>query len=447
VIPSSAGGFRRTRPVSRCLLILLACVPLAAQGQESGAGAVAANRYRNLFVEAGTSKEEVKRKVNTAFQQLFHGDPKTEAIYYAAGKNANGDLAYIVDVIHNDVRSEGMSYGMMIAVQLDKRREFDAIWNWARTYMFRNEPGHPARGFFSWSMKVDGTPNDETPAPDGEEYFAMALYFAAGRWGAGSGIYNYRAEADRLLADMLHREVVTGTTKRGPHTSGNMFEEKYKMVRFVPGLDRNGFTDPSYHLPAFYELWALWGPPADRPFWAQAAEASRDFFQKATNPATALAPDYANFDGTPYSDRWNAGAANFRFDAWRTAMNWSADWDWWAKDPRERQLSDRLQAFFAAQGIATYGNQFTLDGKPLGASHSPGLVAMNAVASLAATNPRAKDFVRELWKTPIPSGPGRYYDGTLYLLAMLHCSGEFRAWAPMSAGAKPLPGESWDDPD
>jgi hypothetical protein len=284
VIPSSAGGFRRTRPVSRCLLILLACVPLAAQGQESGAGAVAANRYRNLFVEAGTSKEEVKRKVNTAFQQLFHGDPKTEAIYYAAGKNANGDLAYIVDVIHNDVRSEGMSYGMMIAVQLDKRREFDAIWNWARTYMFRNEPGHPARGFFSWSMKVDGTPNDETPAPDGEEYFAMALYFAAGRWGAGSGIYNYRAEADRLLADMLHREVVTGTTKRGPHTSGNMFEEKYKMVRFVPGLDRNGFTDPSYHLPAFYELWALWGPPADRPFWAQAAEASRDFFQKATNP-------------------------------------------------------------------------------------------------------------------------------------------------------------------
>jgi len=26
-----------------------------------------------------------------------------------------------------------MSYGMMIAVQLDKRREFDALWNWANT--------------------------------------------------------------------------------------------------------------------------------------------------------------------------------------------------------------------------------------------------------------------------------------------------------------------------
>ena len=387
-------------------------------------------RYRNLFVEAGGSGKEVEKKIGAAFQQLFHGDPKTEAIYYPAGRNANGDLAYILDVINNDVRTEGMSYGMTIAVQLDKKPEFDSLWNWAKTYMYRHEPGHPARGFFSWSMKVDGTPNDEMPAPDGEEYFTMALYFAAGRWGNGRGIYDYRAEADRLLTDMLHREVIAGQTKRGPYTSGNMFEEKYKMVRYVPGLERNGFTDPSYHLPAFYELWARWAPPADRSFCAQAAAASRDLFWKVADPTTGLAPDYANFDGTPYTGRWNAGAANFRYDAWRTAMNWSVDWAWWAKDARERQLSDRLQAFFAKQGMASYGSLFTLDGRPLNAGHSTGLVAMNAVASLAATNPRAKDFVKALWETPIPSGHGRYYDGMLYLLAMLHTSGEFRAWAP-----------------
>ena len=48
------------------------------------------------------------------------------------------------------------------------------------------------------------------PAPDGEEYYAMALYFAAGRWGNGKGIYDYRAEADRLLTDMRHRALITG---------------------------------------------------------------------------------------------------------------------------------------------------------------------------------------------------------------------------------------------
>ncbi len=71
------------------------------------------------------------------------------------------------------------------------------------------------------------------------------------------------------------------------------------MVRFTPNIRRPDHTDPSYHLPAFYELWARWGPEADRPFWAEAARVSRDFFQKVTNPVTALAPNYANYDGTP----------------------------------------------------------------------------------------------------------------------------------------------------
>jgi oligosaccharide reducing-end xylanase len=55
---------------------------------------------------------------------------------------------------------------------------------------------------------------------------------------------------------------------------------------------------------------------------------------------------------------------------------------------------------------------------------------MNAVASLAATNPRAKQFVEALWNTPVPTGQWRYYDGMLYLLAWLHCSGEFQVWMP-----------------
>jgi oligosaccharide reducing-end xylanase len=55
---------------------------------------------------------------------------------------------------------------------------------------------------------------------------------------------------------------------------------------------------------------------------------------------------------------------------------------------------------------------------------------MNAVASLAATDPRAQLFVDELWKTTTPSGMWRYYDGMLYLMALLHVSGNFRAYLP-----------------
>ena len=36
-------------------------------------------------------------------------------------------MAYVTDVLNKDVRTEGMSYGMMIAVQLDRKKEFDRL--------------------------------------------------------------------------------------------------------------------------------------------------------------------------------------------------------------------------------------------------------------------------------------------------------------------------------
>ncbi len=412
--------------------LFAALLPLNAQDHPARhiKGAVETGHHRSLFVDAGIPPEIVTQKLNVAFQQLFHGNPETQAVYFPAGSNGNGALAYILDVLHDDVRSEGMSYGMMIAVQMDKKSEFDALWNWARTYMYHEGADHPARGYFSWSMKRDGTPNDEMPAPDGEEYFATALYFASARWGNGKGIYDYKVQADRLLTDMRHRSVIEGQTVAGMRRAGDLFDPKYAMVRFTPDVPNRDHTDPSYHLPAFYELWALWGPPEDREFWAMAAQSSRDFFQKAAHPATGLTPEYANFDGTAWAAPWSSGSVHFQYDAWRTAMNWSMDWAWWAKDERERELSDKLQAFFESRGIDQSGNQFERDGKQFGNSHSTGLVAMNAVAGLAATHPRARKFVQALWDALVPSGRERYYDGMLYLLGMLHCSGEFRVWAP-----------------
>ncbi len=397
---------------------------------DTNTGAFFTGKYRNLFVEAGCKPQDVTDRITSTFQQLFHGDPHSEAIYFPAGTNTYGPLAFIHDIKSRDVRSEGMSYGMMIAVQLNRKAEFDALWNWAKTYMYHATSNHPSCGYFSWSLKTNGVPNDEMPAPDGEEYLATALYFAAGRWGDGSGIYDYHSQADCLLTDLLHRRLITGQTVLGPMTAGAIFETNLKMVRFTPDVANWKHTDPSYHVPAFYELWALRGPKEDRSFWAQAAETSRDFFQRTTHPRTALAPDYANFDGTPWAAPWNPQSANFQYDSWRTAMNWSVDWAWWAKDGRERELSDRLQAFFEGQGVSLCGSRFSLEGKVLGSEHVTGLVAMNAVASLAATEPRARKFVVELWKTPVPSGEHRYYDGMLYLLALLHCSGEFKIWPP-----------------
>ena len=409
----------------------------SAAAPQDGAGAYATGHYRNLFAEDGHPQQEIRAKVDAAYEQLFHGDPQTQAIAFAAGGNANGPLMYVTDWANHDVRTEGMSYGMMITVQLGRKPEFDAIWNWAKTYMYISDPKAPSDEFFAWSCKTDGTHNSEGAAPDGESYFAMALLFASNRWGDGKGIYNYHAEADKLLRAMVHRQVISAPGKFGPHVVGPMMHPDPPMILFVPEVMPEPFTDPSYHLPAFYELWARWGPVEDRAFWARAAEVSRAFFVKTTNPVTGLAPSYANFDGTPHVNRFPQ-SGEFGYDAWRTASNWSVDWAWWHKAPAEQELSDRIQGFFEKQGINTYGPVYTLDGKDLGATpglthenHPAGLAGTNAVAGLAATDrARASQFTEALWSMPTPSGQNRYYDGMLYLMSLMHLSGEFRIWTP-----------------
>lgn len=378
------------------------------------AGAFHTGFYRNLFEEyLGKSDAEVELKLNAAWEQLFYGNDASERVYYPVGE----DMAYIADIGNGDVRSEGMSYGMMIAVQLDKKEEFDRLWKWAKTYMYQSDG--PFQGYFAWHCTTDGEQLDANPASDGEEWFATALLFASARWGNGEEIFDYQRQAQEILDTMLH--------KGENNVATPMFDVEHKQIVFVPMVGRvSSFTDPSYHLPAYYELWARWAE-RDNDFWTEAAQVSRQFFRKTAHPQTGLMPDYADFDGTPYG---TDDHKDFRFDAWRTLSNVAVDYAWFAADPWQVEQSDRILDFLASQGIDSYANQFTLDGTPLSGDHSTGLVSMAAVAALAADPEIGKPFVQELWDAQIPSGKWRYYDGMLYMLGLLHASGHFRMYSP-----------------
>lgn len=402
--------------------------PAAAPEAPSAAGpAYKTSVYPNLFVELlGKKPADVQARVATVYGRLFEGEDD-ERVYYPVAP----DMAYILDVGSGDIRSEGMSYGMMIAVQLDKREVFDRLWKFTRTHM-RHESGQ-YKGYFAWHVRAEGDPKgplgskiDENPASDGEEWFATTLLLAANRWGNG-GAVNYQAEAQAILDTMLRKHAQPG---RGEVT--DMFDAATKLVVFVPDKQFAAFTDPSYHLPHFYELWARWGSKKDKPFWCAAAAASRAFLHKAANPKTGLTPDYANFDGKP-NDGWsgNTGHADFRYDAFRVASNVAVDHLWFARDPWQVEQSNRLLSFFDSQG-GSYSALYTLDGHAIPSHpHGVGLTGMNAAAALAATDPALrKQFVQELWTVSAPTGKWRYYDGMLYLLGMLQVSGNFRVYHP-----------------
>ncbi len=406
-------------PTYVCELPMIAAqTPTGADAPDGGAGDGLACQFPppsgNLFADVlGKAPAEISDKVEAAFQALFHGGENSK-VYYEVGP----DEAYILDVHDNDVRTEGMSYGMMIAVQLNRREEFDRLWAWAKHYMYQSSG--PISGYFAWHRTPEGAPvpsNYPTgPAPDGEEYFATALILASQRWGDGIGIFDYGAEARALLDVMVHKGEDPEAQAAG---ITSMFDPTHKLVVFVPNTWAP-FTDPSYVVPAFYDQWACFDAK-NAAFWREVAATSRAFFPKVTDPTTGLAPEYAAFDGTPSTI---PEKGDFRFDAWRVVMNVMADYHHRGVDPWQATYAVRLGTFFASQG--NYGSLYTLSGKKIDGERSPGLVAVNATLGFALTSSCARCFVQPLWDMAAPTGRYRYYSGLLYMLAILHASGNFR---------------------
>lgn len=400
------------------VVAIAALFALAADGCAASAeSSRAVERGRNLFAEyLGVPEPAVDAKLAAAWHQLVAGDKDTQRLIYPLPDGT----AYIPDLPHHDVRTEGLSYGMMIAVQLDHRREFDALWAFAKRYMW-HETG-PFRGYFAWHTDYRGKPLSAGPAPDGEEWFVMALFFASHRWGDGDGIFNYGREARALLHTMLNKHE---QPDRGEVT--DMFDRAAAQVVFAPNRAAATFTDPSYHLPAFYELWSQWtSDPADRAFIAKFAPTSRELFRRAAHPKTGLMPDYSDFDGKPHE---RGGDDNFEFDAWRTLANVALDYAWWKADPWQVQQSNRVLRFLATQG-PRMRNRYQLDGTPISEDWSPGLQAMAGVAALAADRAVGEPFVRALWDLSLPEGEYRYYDGLLTMLGWLEVSGRFKIYGP-----------------
>ncbi|MGN0507200.1 MAG: glycosyl hydrolase family 8 [Lachnospiraceae bacterium] len=372
--------------------------------------------YRNVFAEMGISEEEITRRLEEIRNTWFYGTEE-ERVYFPVGD----DMAYIMDTGNHDARTEGMSYGMMICVQLNMKEEFDRIWKWAKTYMWMKDGYN--EGYFAWSCAVDGTKNADGPAPDGEEFFAMALFFAAHRWGNGEGIFHYEAQAKEILRACLHK----GQNGR---TGTPMWNLSNHQILFVPGID---FTDPSYHLPHFYELFALWADEEDREFWKKAAEASRKYLAKACHPVTGFSAEYAEFDGSPMSRPlpWTKDRHDWFFsDSYRTVANIGLDYEWFGVDEGQCAAADHIQKFLLP---ALHSNEYfiyEIDGTQVNdkALHPVGLSATVAQASLAATGEESREWVESFFHMPLRTGERRYYDNCLYFFAFLALSGNYRVW-------------------
>ena len=212
-----------------------------------------------------------------------------------------------------------------------------------------------------------------------------------------------------------------------------MWDKNNHLIKFVPEAP---YTDASYHLPHFYEIFAERADERDREFWAEAARASRDYLHKACHPVTGLCSDYGNYDGSILAESFNPHAGLHYSDSYRTVYNIALDWSWNRADPWQPVECRRVQKFFEDAG-----DRWDLVPHPDGtftgekAMHPVAIIATKAAASLAAldgADVRERELcerlVREFFEMPLRTGHRRYYDNFLYLFSMLMLAGKYHRW-------------------
>jgi len=378
--------------------------------QKNYSGAYYTGDYTSPFKKyLGKTDEEIQEKLDQLWNHYFKGDNNSK-VYYDQGSEA-----YILDVNNNDVRSEGMSYGMMIAVQTGHKQEFDKLWNWAKNHMWHKSGGWD--GYFAWKRGSNGWGGDDNCAPDGEMYFMMSLLFAANRWNDSQ----YMNDAQYILKKMWDN---------GQHS---LFNPYYNIITFQPQGNENNFSDPSYDLPAFEDLFSRWST-SNQNRWSAAATATRDHLYKSSNPYSGLFSDYNNFDGTPHSVSYNSNATKYMYDAMRCAMNFGMDYYLFGADAqRQTEMAKRIINHFEKDGYRHA--RFNWDGSGGSEDYTIGEMGANAVACYALMNESGYDDIikknlKMAWDANLMTGQYRYYDGLVHYLSMLHLLGSFRIWKP-----------------
>ena len=384
----------------------------------SGSVCYGENYFNTLL---GKTEEETMAKINGVWDHFL--TPGDLSVYEDADQNSvyylDGDKGFILDTGNNDVRTEGMSYGMMISVQLDQPEVFERLWSWSKEHMAYGADS-PWDGYFCWQCAPDGTKIGGSNASDGELYFVTSLLLAGEKWNKPE----YIADANTILEKIMSKD---------GESSGvyNLFDDKTKLITFVPDSIGHAFTDPSYQLPAFLDFWSL-KASSDNDYWKKAADAARDHLVYSAHPVTGLHPDYSNYDATPYA--WpQAGydTSIYMYDAIRCAMNIGMDSYLTGKDTsRQTEVIEKILNFFKKDGFS-HGH-FNLDGTGGFDSYSCGMVGSNAVGAIALAHSEdpqkralAKEFIDRLWNTEPPKGKYRYYEGMVYFLSLLHVSGNF----------------------
>lgn len=306
--------------------------------------------------------------------------------------------------------SEGIGYGMLLAVYMDDQEVFDNLWQYTRLYLNEN-------GLMHWEIDPQGRVIGTGAALDGDEDIAWALVMADRQWGGSGSLQDtYLNYALDLIDAMWTHEI--------DHGRGEMP---------LPGDSWQGadITNISYFAPAYYRVFGEvsgnvegWNAVIDRSY--EILELS--LTEANGNAENGLVPAWCNSNGEL---RAHDGAPlHFQNDSTRTPFRIGQDYCYYG-EPRARAYLEKITSFYTEVGVENIVDGYELDGTPrpefsMNGSQAASFVGPAGVGAMFSTEHQA--FIDDTYAA-VASGELTagtiYYQQSWMALSLLMMSGNF----------------------
>ncbi|HET6149070.1 MAG TPA: glycosyl hydrolase family 8 [Polyangia bacterium] len=308
----------------------------------------------------------------------------------------------------NSSNSEGIAYGMTVAVYLNDQGLFDNLWKYEQRWVQTN-------GLMNWEINPQGTaPSGTGAATDGDEDMAFALVMADRRWG-GRGTL-----ADTYL-NFARRQIDLIWTLEVDHNMGDVLKPG---DQFADG----SIINISYFAPAYYRIFGrVSGKPAD---WDKVVESSYRVLQATLNVANGnasngLVPAWSTPAGVPMAPAGKP--TNHQLDSCRTPFRIAQDFCWFA-DQRAREYLQKISSFYAGIGATRLVDGYALGGAPmpttgLALAAFVGPAGVGAMATPAWSGLRDDAYAAVASLSPSSLGDSLYYNESWTVLSLLMMTG------------------------
>lgn len=344
---------------------------------------------------------------------------KYKANYIYCGSNCMNNAGLVFDPLSNyHAVSEGVGYGMLLAVFFDDQQTFNDVFRAADRILFDE-----TTGLHNWRVDNRGNIVGRGSATDAELDIAMALILAddlvrQGKWDAVSNL-SYGDEARALLDSIWTLEVVDGKFLK----PGDLFQGNGQDI-----------LNLSYFAPAWFRLYDQF---LGENRWVNLIDAGYQALNATEGSAMGLAPDWSTFEGEPafeYCDRYGRSRESCRYEMfydgirvpWRIGMDCIL-----FGDERACAWSQRSSDFLNDQSESFFARLYNMKGEIIVDYRDEAMLGMWLFAAIASEDSTLQSRIEwsiynlatqngELWSGRDPY----YYNQSLVLFAIHFLAGE-----------------------